>query len=80
MALVYCIKCKKKVPMQGGKISYYSNGTPVSKGVCTVCGSKVTRILTKEERIVLREGTKVEGNESQETTQDSSSNVGQASA
>ena len=52
--LVYCIKCKTKQELKNGTISYYKNGTPVEKGVCAVCGSKVTWILTKAEREALK--------------------------
>ena len=51
----YCIKCRQKVEIKDGKLSYYSNGTPVEKGTCTVCGGKVTRILSREERQALKE-------------------------
>ncbi len=52
--LVYCIKCKAKVEMKDGVFSYYKNGTPVEKGICVICGSKVTRMLSKEEREALK--------------------------
>ena len=67
MGLAYCIKCKAKVAVKEGKMTYYSNGTPVEMGLCVQCGSKVNRILSKEERIALRENQKHhEGNESKE--------------
>lgn len=51
---VYCIKCKKKTELKDGQMAYYKNGTPVEKGICSVCGSKVTRILSKQEREALK--------------------------
>ena len=50
----YCIKCKKKVVIKDGKVVYYKNGAPAEKGICTVCGSKVSRILSKVERDALK--------------------------
>ena len=51
----YCICCRKKVALKDRKLAYYKNGTPVEKGICTECGSKVCRILTREERVALRD-------------------------
>ena len=54
MPQAYCIKCKSKVDVKNGVRATYSNGTPVEKGTCAICGSKVTRILTKEERTAIK--------------------------
>lgn len=61
MGIGYCIKCKKKVALLEGKLAYYKNGTPVEKGMCSVCGSKVARIYSKAEREELkRHGVPIE--------------------
>ena len=56
----YCIKCKRKVDVLEGVLSYYHNGAPVEKGKCKECGSKVNRILSREERQALKESQKQE--------------------
>ena len=56
----YCIKCKTKTEVREGVIAYYHNGTPVEKGVCTQCGSKMNRILSREERQALKNEQKTE--------------------
>ena len=59
-SLAYCIKCKQKAELKDGKIVYYKNGTPAERGVCAICGTKVSRILTKEEKVALK--VKVQAN------------------
>ena len=54
----YCIKCKAKVELKDGKIVYFKNGVPAERGLCSVCGSKVGRILTKIERAELKAQTR----------------------
>ena len=54
MGVGFCIRCKKKVALINGKLAYYKNGTPVEKGICSVCGSRVARIYTKAERLELK--------------------------
>lgn len=51
--LAYCIKCKKKVELLEGRVERYRNNTPVEKGKCASCGSKVNRILSRDERLEL---------------------------
>lgn len=51
----YCIKCKSKVDIAGGNVQYASNGAPMEKGTCIICGVKVQRFLNKEERAKLKE-------------------------
>lgn len=53
----YCISCKKKVEVKEGKLVYYKNGTPVEKGKCAECGKGVNRIMTGEERVMLKENS-----------------------
>ena len=58
MNTAYCLKCKSKVAILEGKLDYYANGTPVEKGKCGNCGSKLSRILSREERVFLRDSLK----------------------
>jgi hypothetical protein len=51
----FCIKCKRKTEQIEGHIIYYKNGTPVEQGKCSVCGSKMNRMLSKAEREALKE-------------------------
>ncbi|MFM7146149.1 MAG: DUF5679 domain-containing protein [Actinomycetales bacterium] len=41
----YCVKCKEKRSFDGHV--EVSNGRRFAKGICPVCGTKVTRILGK---------------------------------
>jgi len=41
----YCVKCKEKRQFDGHVEE--TNGRRFAKGVCPVCGTKVTRILGK---------------------------------
>jgi hypothetical protein len=50
----YCIKCKKKTEIKDGQVVFYKNGTPAERGLCSVCGSKVARMLSKQEREALK--------------------------
>ena len=40
----YCVKCKAKREM--GQVTYETmkNGRPITKGVCTTCGTKMCKI------------------------------------
>lgn len=52
----YCIKCKDKVELKNTRTVYFKNGVPAEAGQCTRCDSKVSRILSKEERLKLLDG------------------------
>jgi hypothetical protein len=41
----YCVKCKEKRQFDGHVEE--TNGRRFAKGICPVCGTKVTRILGK---------------------------------
>ena len=41
----YCVKCKKKVEMQGGEETTNAKGRRMAKGKCPDCGTVVCRIL-----------------------------------
>ncbi len=49
----YCVKCKKKdQPMVGEKLIWFkvkSGKRPAMQGTCPDCGTKMTRILSKEQ-------------------------------
>ena len=40
----YCMKCKKKMEMKDTVSSKTKRGVPMTKGVCSVCGTKMCRI------------------------------------
>jgi hypothetical protein len=44
----YCMKCREK-RMFDGQIVELKNGRPAAQGTCPVCGTKLTRILSKAE-------------------------------
>jgi len=54
MGIGYCIRCQAKVELKETSILYYKNGTPAEKGLCSKCGSKVLRMLRKEEKEALK--------------------------
>ena len=39
MAEAYCVKCKKKTPMQDAYEVTMKNGNPAIKGKCSLCGT-----------------------------------------
>ncbi|HLZ56005.1 MAG TPA: DUF5679 domain-containing protein [Ktedonosporobacter sp.] len=41
----YCVKCKQKREMKDSHQITMKNGKPAMQGLCTVCGTKLTRIL-----------------------------------
>ena len=45
MALeAYCVKCKTKREIQGAETAFNAAGSPVTKGTCAVCGTKIFRM------------------------------------
>lgn len=48
--MVYCVKCKKKTPMQDAVEVTMKNGNPAIKGKCSICGAGQHRVgrLTTE--------------------------------
>jgi hypothetical protein len=44
----YCMKCREK-RMFDGQVVELKNGRPAAQGTCPVCGTKLTRILSKAE-------------------------------
>ncbi len=43
--LSYCVKCKEKREMKEAHQITMRNGKPALQGACTICGTKLTRIL-----------------------------------
>lgn len=46
----YCVKCRTKRQIKGGKVEVNSKGRRMVKGTCPVCGTNVTRFLPKEDK------------------------------
>ncbi len=44
----YCLKCKDKREIQNPVASFTQNGAPITKGVCGVCGTKLSRMGNTE--------------------------------
>ncbi len=40
----YCVKCKEKREMKEAEAVYTANGTPGTKGICTVCDTKMFKM------------------------------------
>lgn len=47
--VAYCVKCKEKREMKDAHKIEMKNGKPAMQGTCTVCGTKLTRILSSKE-------------------------------
>lgn len=44
----YCVKCRKKQPVNNGTVKELENGRRMAQGTCPVCGTKVTRFLSSK--------------------------------
>ncbi|HEX9923767.1 MAG TPA: type I DNA topoisomerase [Anaerolineae bacterium] len=42
--IAYCVKCKEKRAMDQPEAVYTANGTPGTRGVCSVCGTKMFKM------------------------------------
>jgi DNA topoisomerase-1 len=42
--IAYCVKCKEKRTMDQPEAVYTANGTPGTRGVCSVCGTKMFKM------------------------------------
>lgn len=40
----YCVKCREKTEINAAEADYNAAGAPVTKGICSVCGTKVYRM------------------------------------
>jgi hypothetical protein len=45
----YCVKCREKRKVTDGKVVETAKGRPMAKGTCPVCGTTVTRFLSKKD-------------------------------
>lgn len=43
----YCVKCRQKVTISGGKDVTWKNGRRAHVGKCPTCGTTVARVLGK---------------------------------
>lgn len=46
--IAYCVKCKDKREMKDAHQITMKNGKPAMQGICVVCGTKLTRILSSQ--------------------------------
>ncbi len=44
----YCVKCKSKRDMKDAEQVSMKNGRPAMKGVCSVCGTGMYKILSSK--------------------------------
>ncbi len=56
----YCMRCKQKQPIKDAEATFTSNGTPATKGICSVCGSKLYRMGRTEQHVGLEPPEKLE--------------------
>jgi hypothetical protein len=42
----YCVKCREKRSFEG-EVKELKNGSKAAQGACSVCGTKMTRMLPK---------------------------------
>jgi hypothetical protein len=49
-----CMKCKETREMKNYKIEPTKRGTMMAKGICTVCGTKMAKILSKEQAAAVK--------------------------
>ncbi len=47
----YCLKCKSKKEIKGGKLLTNKKGNKYIQGSCDSCGSKINRILKKDSKL-----------------------------
>ena len=45
----HCVKCRAKRQITGGNVEETAKGRKMVKGVCPVCGTKVTRFLSNKD-------------------------------
>ncbi len=44
----YCVKCRAKRSIKNGTVEVSKSGRRMAKGICPVCGTKVTRFLSSK--------------------------------
>ncbi len=53
MLEAYCVKCREKREIQDPVAEFNKNGTPVTRGLCPVCGTRMNRMGRTEEHAAL---------------------------
>ena len=43
----YCVKCREKREMKNPEETVTEKGMKIAKGICTVCGTRMAKILGK---------------------------------
>jgi hypothetical protein len=46
--IAYCVKCKEKREMKEGQVVEMKTGRKAMSGTCSVCGTKMFKILGKD--------------------------------
>ena len=49
MKATYCVSCKRDTGNKNTKVFKTKNGRRILKSICSVCGNKKTRFLSKNE-------------------------------
>ena len=44
----YCVRCKEKREIQNPEAGFTVVGTPITRGTCLVCGTKLARMGSTE--------------------------------
>lgn len=57
MTEAFCVRCRKKVVMEGEKTVKYKNGRMAKKGTCPDCGTKVFRTIPNKRGLFFLPGT-----------------------
>jgi hypothetical protein len=47
----YCVKCRDKREIKDTQSITMKNGKPAMQGLCTICGTKTTRILPTKVKV-----------------------------
>jgi hypothetical protein len=44
----FCLRCRVKTPMQKAETSVLANGSDSMQGYCSVCGTRMSRIMKRQ--------------------------------
>ena len=59
MVTGYCVKCKEKRDMKAPEIHQTARGGYMAKGICSVCGTKMSAMMSKDNaEKAIQEGAK----------------------
>ena len=50
----YCMKCKQKREMENPVPTFTATGTPMTRGVCPVCGTNIIKMGKKYTKVILQ--------------------------